>query len=141
MPNGDVTPHECPRAQYHGPVPEAFSGRPVVITQAAETTCRSQASSTQIAPADQNLQQRLVVNLPRMRKEELKSISSMGSTQQPRTSTPGEGAHPRSTETEPMEVDTSRPLLEAPVLGRRLALKLEGGGGRFASTVHAHAHA
>ncbi len=106
MPNGDVTPPECPSAQYHGQAPEAFSGRPVVTTRADETTCRSQASSTQTASADQKLQQRLVVNLPRMRKEELKSISSMGSAQQPRTSTPVEDARPRSAETEPMEVDT-----------------------------------
>ena len=60
-----------------------------------------------MAPADQKLQLRLVLNLPRMRKEELKSISSMGSTQQPRTSIPVEGARPGSAEMEPMDVDTA----------------------------------
>ena len=79
MPNGDVTPPECPRAQYHDKAPEAFSGHPVVTSRDAETTCQSQASSSQMAAADQKLQQRFVVNLPRMGEEELKSISSMGS--------------------------------------------------------------
>ena len=79
MPNGDVTPAECPRAQYHDKAPETFSGHPVVTSRDAETTCRSQASYSQMAAADQKLQQRLVVNLPRMGEEELKSISSMGS--------------------------------------------------------------
>ncbi len=32
MPNGDVTPPECPRAQYHGHTPEVSSGHPVVIS-------------------------------------------------------------------------------------------------------------
>ncbi len=107
MPNGDVTPHECPRAQCHGQAHEDFSGRPIVNTRAPETTCWSQVSSTQTTAADQKLQQNLVVNLPRMGKEEVKSISSMGSTQQPRTSTPVEVARARSAETEPMEVDVA----------------------------------
>ncbi len=42
-----------------------------------------------------------------MGEEELKSISSRGSTQRPRTSTPVECARPQLTETEPMEVDTT----------------------------------
>ncbi len=37
---------------------------------------------------------------------ELKTNSSKGSTQQPRTSTPSEGVRSRATETESMEVDT-----------------------------------
>ncbi len=46
--------------------------------RAAETTCKSQASSTATAPADQKLKQRLVVDLSRMGEEELQSISSRG---------------------------------------------------------------
>ncbi len=75
--------------------------------RAAETTCRSQVSSAQTAAADQKLKQKLVVNLPRMGEEELKSISSKGSSQQPRTSTAVEGARPQLAGTEPMEVDTA----------------------------------
>ena len=69
MPNGDVTPPGCPRAQYHSQVPEAFSEHPVVTSRAAETTCQSQASSSQMAAADQKLQQKLIVKLPEMWKK------------------------------------------------------------------------
>ncbi len=41
-----------------------------------------------------------------MGQEKLKTISSKGSTQQPRTSTPVEGARPQLAGTEPMKVDT-----------------------------------
>ncbi len=82
MPQGDVTPYECPRARYHDKAPETFSGPAVVTATAAETTSQSQASSTQTASADQRLKQKPVVSIPRMRKEELKSISSRGSSQQ-----------------------------------------------------------
>ncbi len=88
MPKGDVTPYECPWAKYHDKAPETFSGCPVVTTQAAETMCQSQVSSTQTASDDQKLKQKPVVNIPRMGLEELKTISSKGSAQQPRTSTP-----------------------------------------------------
>ena len=66
MPRGDVTPSECPRAKLHGKAPETLSGRPTMTARAAETTCKSQASSTSTAPADQKLKQRPVVDLPRM---------------------------------------------------------------------------
>ncbi len=102
MPQGDVTPYECPRSKYHDKAPETFSGRPVVTTRAAETTCWSQVSFAQMAAADQKLQQTLVIGLPCLRKEELKSISSKGSSQQPRTSTPVEGARPQLAGTEPV---------------------------------------
>ncbi len=78
-----------------------------MTARAAEATCRSQASSTQTASADKKLKQKLVVDLPRMGEEELKSIFSKGSFQRPRTSTPVERASPPVTETEPMEVDTA----------------------------------
>ena len=106
MPRGDVTPSECPRAKLHGKAPETFSGRPTMTARAAETTCRSQASSTSTAPADQKLKQRPVVDLSRTGQEELQSISSRGSAQRPRTSTPVERAPPQVTETVPMEVDS-----------------------------------
>ncbi len=77
-----------------------------MTARAAETTCKSQASSTQMAPADKKLKQRPVVDLLRMGKEELKGISSQGSSQRPRTSTPVERAPPQVTESEPMDVDT-----------------------------------
>ncbi len=105
MPRGDVTPSECPGAKPHGKTPETFSGHPTMTARAAETTCKSQASSTATAPADQKLKQRPVVDLSRMGEEELQSISSNGSAQRPRTSTPVERAPPRVTETVPMEVD------------------------------------
>ncbi len=73
----------------------------------AETTCRSQDSSTQTASADKKLKQKPVIDLPRMGKEELKSISYKCSTQRLRTSTPVESARPPVAETEPMEVDTA----------------------------------
>ncbi len=76
MPKGDVTPSGCTRAKLHGKAPETLSGCPVVAARAAETTCRSQASSTQTASADKKLKQKPVVDLPRMGEEELKSISS-----------------------------------------------------------------
>ena len=76
MPQGEVTPYKCPRARYHGKAPETFSGHPVVTARAAETTCRSQASSTQTASADHKLKQMPVLNIPRMRKEELNSKGS-----------------------------------------------------------------
>ncbi len=74
--------------------------------RAAETTCKSQASSTQTASADKKLKQRPVVDLPRMGEEELKGISSRGSSQRPGTSTPVERAPPQVTESKPMDVDT-----------------------------------
>ncbi len=55
MPTGDVTPPGCPRAKLHGKAPETLSRYPVVTARAAETTSRSQASSTQTASADKNL--------------------------------------------------------------------------------------
>ncbi len=81
MPTGDVPPPACPRAKLHGKAPETFSGRPVVTARAAETTCRPQPSSTQTASADRKLKQKPVNDLPRMVEEELKSISSKGSSQ------------------------------------------------------------
>ncbi len=88
MPKGDVTLSGCPRAKLHGKAPETLSRRPTMTTRAAETTCKSQASSTQTAAADKKLKQRPVIDLSRMGEEELKGISSKGSSQRPRTSTP-----------------------------------------------------
>ncbi len=78
-----------------------------MTARAAETTCRSQASSTQTASVDKKLKQKPVVDLSRMGEEELRCISSKGSSQQLRTSTPVECVHPQLTGTEPMEVDAS----------------------------------
>ncbi len=103
MPKGDVTPSECPRAKLHGKAPETLSGRPTMTARAAETTCKSQASSTSTAPADQKPKQRPVVDLPRM--EMPASSSSQGRSQRPGTSTPVERASPQVAETMPMEVD------------------------------------
>ncbi len=69
MPTGDVMPPGCPQAKLHGKAPETLSGCPIVTARAAETTCRSQVSSTQTAPADQKLKQKPAVTLPRMGKE------------------------------------------------------------------------
>ncbi len=66
-----------------------------MTARAAETMCKSQASSTQTASADKKLKQKPVVDLYRMGEEELKGISSKGNSQRPRTSTPVERAHPR----------------------------------------------
>ncbi len=110
MPTGDVTPPRCPRAKLHGKARETLSGRPTVTARAAETTCRSQSSSTQTASADKKLKQKPVVALSRMGEEELKSISSKGSSQWPRTSTPVDHACPQVTESEPMEIDTAEVL-------------------------------
>ncbi len=44
--------------------PETLSGCPTMTARAAEMTCKSQASSTSTAPADQKLKQRAVVDLP-----------------------------------------------------------------------------
>ncbi len=107
IPRGDVTPLGCPRAKFHGQAPETLSGRPVVTARAAETTCRSQASSSQTASTDRKLQQRPVVDLSRLGEEELKGISSKGSTQRPRTGASTERARPQVTGIEPMEVDTA----------------------------------
>ncbi len=85
---------------------EAFSGRPIMTARAAETTSKSQASSTQTVSADKKLKQRPVVDLSRMGEEELKGISSKVSSQWPRTSMPVEHAPPQVTESEPMEEDT-----------------------------------
>ncbi len=104
MPRGDVTPLECPRAKPHGKAPETLSGRPTMTARAAETTCKSQASSTSTAPADHKLKQRPVVDLSRM--EMPISSSSKGSSERPRTSTPVERAPPQVAETVPMEVDS-----------------------------------
>ncbi len=52
-----------------------------MTARAAETTCKSQTSSTQMAPADKKLKQRPFIDLSRMGEEELKSISSKGSSQ------------------------------------------------------------
>ncbi len=49
-----------------------------MTARAAETTCKSQVSSTQTAPADKKLKQRPVVDLPRMGEEELKGQLSVG---------------------------------------------------------------
>ncbi len=85
-----------------------------MTARAAETTCKSQASSTQTASADKILKQRPVVDLSRMGEEEVKGISSKDSSQWPRASTPVERARPLVTESEPMEVDT----LEVPSTSR-----------------------
>ncbi len=106
MPRGDVTPAECSRAKLHGEAPETLSGPPTLTARAAETTCMSQASTTSTAPADKKLKRRPVVDLSRMGEEELKGISSKGSSQRPRTSTPVERAPPQATGSEPMEMDT-----------------------------------
>ncbi len=86
-----------------------------MTARAAETTCRSQASSTQTASADKKLKQKPVIDLSRMGEEELKGISSRGSSQRPRTSTSVDRARPQVTEAEPMEVDTA----EVPSTSRR----------------------
>ncbi len=104
MPRGDVTSSEFPRAKLQGKAPETLSGRPTMTARAAETTCKSQASSTAMASADQKLKQRPVVDLSRM--EMPVGSSSKGSSQRPRTSTPVERAPPQVTETVPMEVDS-----------------------------------
>ncbi len=75
-----------------------------MTARAAETTCKSQASSTSTASADQKLKQRPVVDLPRM--EMPPSSSSQGRSQRPRTNTPVERASPQVTETVPMDVDS-----------------------------------
>ena len=62
MPKGDVTPSECLRAKLHGKAPETLSMHPTMTARAAETTCKSQASSTQMASADKKLKQRPVVD-------------------------------------------------------------------------------
>ncbi len=106
MPRGDVTPYECPGAKYHDKAPETLSGRPILTARAAETTRRSQVSSTQTASADQKLKQKaIIVHLPKIGPEKLKNISSKGNAQQPRTSTPVEGARLQLAGTEPMEVN------------------------------------
>ncbi len=103
MPRGDVTPSGCPRAKLHGQAPETLSGRPVVTARAAETKGRSQASSSQTAPADRKLQQKPVIDLSRMGEAELKGISSKGSSQRPRTGTLVERARPQVTGSEPTD--------------------------------------
>ena len=75
-----------------------------MTARAAETTSKSQASSTVTVPADQKLKQRPIVDLPRM--EMPASSSSQGRSQRPRTSTPVERAPPQAAETVPMEVDS-----------------------------------
>ncbi len=107
MLKGDVTPPGCPQAKLHGKAPETLAGRPTMTARAAETTCKSQTSSTQMASADKKLKQRPVADLSRMGEEELKGISSKGSSQRPRASTPVERARPQVTESEPMDVDTA----------------------------------
>ncbi len=103
MPTGDVIPPECAGAQAS----ENFSGCPIVTGRVAETTCRSQATSSATVAADRKLQQQPVIHLPKLGGEKLKSISSTGSTRQPRASTPVEGVSSRPPETESMEVVTS----------------------------------
>ncbi len=128
MPRGDITPVGCPQAGLHGEALETLSGRPTMTARAAEITCKSQASSTQTALADKKLKQRPVVDLPRMGEEELKGISSKGSSQRPRTSTPVERAPPQVAESEPMDVDNQEvpSTTQAPVLARQSTLKTKG---------------
>ncbi len=66
-----------------------------MTARAAETTYKSHASSTQTASADKKLKQRPVVDLSRMGEEELKGISSKGSSQRPGMSTFNWHASPR----------------------------------------------
>ncbi len=106
MPTGDITPPECPRTRCHSQASGNFSGRPVMTARVAETTCRSQATSSETVTADCKLQQQPVIQLPKLGGEKLNSIFSKGSTRQPRTSTPVESAHLRPPENESMEVDT-----------------------------------
>ncbi len=103
MPTGDVTPRECPRAKLHGKAPETLSGRPTLTARAAGTASKSQASSTVMAPADQKLKQRPVVDLPRM--EMPSSSPSQGGSQRSRTNTPAERAPPQVAATVPPNVD------------------------------------
>ena len=98
--SGDFKPRRCPWAQFYDQMAVESSGLPVVTTRVAETKC------SQTSTADLKLRQRPVIQLPKMGEEKLKSISSKGSTRQPRTSTPTESVHSRPPETESMEVDT-----------------------------------
>ncbi len=75
-----------------------------MTARAAETTCKSQASSTSTATADQKLKQKAIVDLPRM--EMPPSSLSQDRSQRPRTDTTVERAPPQATETKPMDVDT-----------------------------------
>ncbi len=104
MPRGDVTLLGCPRARLHGTTPETLSGHLTMTSRAAETTSKSQASSTATVPADRKLKQRPVVDLPRV--EVPTSSSSQGKSQRPRTSMPVERAPSQAAETVPMEEDS-----------------------------------
>ncbi len=78
MPTGDVTPPGCPRAKLHSKAPETLSRHPVVAARSAETTCRSQASSSQTASADKKLMQKPVVDLSRMGEEDIEKYLLQG---------------------------------------------------------------
>ncbi len=106
MPTKDVTPPGYPQARFYDRASGESSEHPVVTARVAETTCRSQATSSQTGTADLNSRQRPVTQLPKMGKEKLKSISSQCSARQPQTSTPMESVRSQPAETESMEVDT-----------------------------------
>ena len=97
-PTGDVTPDGCPWADFHNQMSREPTKRPVV-------TAKSQFASSKTGAADAKLQQHPAIQLPKMEEEGLKSISSKGSTQPPRASTPKPGASSKVAETESMEVD------------------------------------
>ncbi len=106
MPTRDVTPSGCPRAWFYDRTPREPTGRPIVTAKVAEAACGSHAASSKTETADLQLQQHPVIQLPKMEEEELKGVSSRGSTRQPKTSTPKEGFRSRAAEAESMEVDT-----------------------------------
>ena len=107
-----------------------------MTARAAETTCKSQASSTQTASANKKLKQRPVVDLSRMGEEELKGIFSKGSSQRPRTSTPAERARPQVTESEPIDMDAAEVLSTSHGSGAGTAVRPKVKG---ASASHAQA--
>ncbi len=76
MPSADVTSSDCPRGGFHGQAPGGFPVRLVITAKAAEAICQSKTASSQMEATDPKLKQQLVVMVPKMEGEKLKSISS-----------------------------------------------------------------
>ncbi len=74
MPTGDITPPECPPSRCHSQTSANVSVRPVVTARVAETTCRSQSTSSPTVTADRKLQQQPIIHLPKLGEKSCKAF-------------------------------------------------------------------
>ncbi len=107
MPIGDNTPAGCPRANFPGRMSVNPLGTQSSLLRQPKQLVghRLLLSRSLNSIKDSKLQQHPFIQLPKKEEEELKSISSKGSTWLPRVSTPKQGVSSKVAKAESMELD------------------------------------